>query len=250
MSDKMRLDRFLANSGIGTRKEVKEILKKRKIKVNDVIIIDGSAHINENTDIIMYGEKEISYRPFVYIMMNKPNGVISATEDKEHRTVIDLLGEEYRTYNIFPVGRLDIDTEGLLLLTNDGQMAHNLLSPKKEVNKKYYVEVRDPVLKIDIEKLEKGILLEENFVTKDSKVEVIENSKISIDKTNGQRNPSKVFITITEGKYHQVKRMFKAVGNKVIYLKRIEMGSLKLDPTLNPGKYRELTQKEISLLKK
>ena len=182
--------------------------------------------------------------------MNKPNGVISATEDKEHRTVIDLLGEEYRTYNIFPVGRLDIDTEGLLLLTNDGQMAHNLLSPKKEVNKKYYVEVRDPVLKIDIEKLEKGILLEENFVTKDSKVEVIENSKISIDKTNGQRNPSKVFITITEGKYHQVKRMFKAVGNKVIYLKRIEMGSLKLDPTLNPGKYRELTQKEINLLKK
>ena len=249
MSDKMRLDRFLANSGIGTRKEVKEILKKRKIKVNNVIVVDGSKHINEEKDVIHYDGNEISYKPFIYIMMNKPNGVISATEDNEHKTVIDLLGEKYKTYSIFPVGRLDIDTEGLLLLTNDGQLAHNLLSPNKHVDKKYYVELRDPVSEKNIEDLENGIKLEEGFITKDAKVKVIENSEIPIDKSNGHRNISKACITIKEGKYHQVKRMFRAIGNKVTYLKRIEMGNLKLDKDMELGQYRELSQKEINLLK-
>lgn len=177
-SDKMRLDRFLANSGIGTRKEVKEILKKRKIKVNNDIITDGSIRINKNEDTVYYKGELVLYKPFVYIMMNKPDGVISATEDREHKTVIDLLGEEYRTYSIFPVGRLDIDTEGLLILTNDGRLAHNLLSPNKHVDKKYYVELRDPVMEEDIEKLENGIQLDEDFITRDAKVEIIENSKI------------------------------------------------------------------------
>ncbi|BBM36016.1 pseudouridine synthase [Pseudoleptotrichia goodfellowii] len=233
----MRLDRFLANSGVGTRKEVKEILKKRKIKVNDSIITDGSIHIDENKDAVKYEEKEISYKPFIYIMMNKPDGVISATEDDEHRTVIDLLENKYRTYSVFPIGRLDIDTEGLLILTNDGILTHNLLAPNKHVDKKYYVELKNPVLKSDIEKLENGIELENGFVTKNAKVEVIENSE------------DKVYITITEGKYHQVKRMFKAVNNKVLYLKRVQMGNLKLDDKLKVGKYRELTEKEINILK-
>lgn len=233
----MRLDRFLANSGVGTRKEVKEILKKRKIKVNDSIITDGSIHIDENKDAVKYEEKEISYKPFIYIMMNKPDGVISATEDDEHRTVIDLLENKYRTYSVFPVGRLDIDTEGLLILTNDGILTHKLLAPNKHVDKKYYVELKNPVLKSDIEKLENGIELENGFVTKNAKVEVIENSE------------DKVYITITEGKYHQVKRMFKAVNNKVLYLKRVQMGNLKLDDKLKVGKYRELTEKEINILK-
>lgn len=233
----MRLDRFLANSGVGTRKEVKEILKKRKIKVNDSIITDGSTHIDENKDAVKYEEKEISYKPFIYIMMNKPDGVISATEDDEHRTVIDLLGNKYRTYSVFPIGRLDIDTEGLLILTNDGILTHNLLAPNKHVDKKYYVELKNPVLKSDIEKLENGIELENGFVTKNAKVAVIENTE------------NKVYITITEGKYHQVKRMFKAVNNKVLYLKRVQMGNLKLDDKLKVGEYRELTEKEINILK-
>ena len=233
----MRLDRFLANSGVGTRKEVKEILKKRKIKVNDSIITDGSTHIDENKDAVKYEEKEISYKPFIYIMMNKPDGVISATEDDEHRTVIDLLGNKYRTYSVFPIGRLDIDTEGLLILTNDGILTHNLLAPNKYVDKKYYVELKNPVLKSDIEKLENGIEFENGFVTKNAKVAVIENTE------------NKVYITITEGKYHQVKRMFKAVNNKVLYLKRVQMGNLKLDDKLKVGEYRELTEKEINILK-
>ena len=233
----MRLDRFLANSGVGTRKEVKEILKKRKIKVNDSIITNGSIHIDENKDAVKYEEKEISYKPFIYIMMNKPDGVISATEDDEHRTVIDLLENKYRTYSVFPIGRLDIDTEGLLILTNDGILTHKLLAPNKHVDKKYYVELKNPVLKSDIEKLENGIELENGFVTKNAKVEVIENSE------------DKVYITITEGKYHQVKRMFKAVNNKVLYLKRVQMGNLKLDDKLKVGEYRELTEKEINILK-
>ena len=222
---------------MGTRKEVKEILKKRKIKVNDSIITDGSIHIDENKDAVKYEEKEISYKPFIYIMMNKPDGVISATEDDEHRTVIDLLENKYRTYSVFPIGRLDIDTEGLLILTNDGILTHKLLAPNKHVDKKYYVELKNPMLKSDIEKLENGIELENGFVTKNAKVAVIENIE------------NKVYITITEGKYHQVKRMFKAVNNKVLYLKRVQMGNLKLDDKLKVGEYRELTEKEINILK-
>ena len=239
----------MANSGVGTRKETKEILKKRKIKVNDSIIIDGSVHIDENKDIIKYEDKVISYKPFVYVMMNKPDGVISATEDREHKTVIELLGDDYRTYSMFPVGRLDIDTEGMRILSNDGMLTHNLLAPNKHVNKKYYVELKNPVSQSDIEKLEKGIELENGFITKDAKIEVIENADIPINKKTGERTVSKAYITITEGKYHQVKRMFKAVDNKVIYLKRIQMGKLKLDEKLKTGEYRELTENEIKILK-
>ena len=182
-------------------------------------------------------------------MINKPDGVISATEDREHKTVIELLGNDYRTYSMFPVGRLDIDTEGLLILTNDGMLTHNLLAPNKHVNKKYYVELKNPVSQSDIEKLEKGIELENGFITKDAKIEVIENADIPINKKTGERTVSKAYITITEGKYHQVKRMFKALDNKVIYLKRIQMGKLKLDEKLKTGEYRELTENEIKILK-
>ena len=236
----MRLDKFLANSGIGTRKEVKELLKKRLIKVNDEIVKDGKIHVNENEDTVKYKDEIISYKKFVYIMLNKPNGVISATEDKVHKTVIDLLGDEYRTFEVFPVGRLDIDTEGLLLLTNDGVLSHNLLSPNKHVDKKYYVELEKLLTKMDIDKLEKGVELKD-FTTKDSKVEIIEYGEES-DKI-------RVYITISEGKFHQVKRMFKAVGNEVKYLKRVKMGTLSLDENLKLGEYRELTEDELTKLK-
>ena len=238
--EKMRLDKFLANSGVGTRKEVKELLKKRLIKVNDEIVKDGKIHVNENEDTVKYKDEIISYKKFVYIMLNKPNGVISATEDKVHKTVIDLLGDEYRTFEVFPVGRLDIDTEGLLLLTNDGVLSHNLLSPNKHVDKKYYVELEKLLTEMDIAKLEKGVELKD-FTTKDAKVEIIENGEES-DKI-------RVYITISEGKFHQVKRMFKAVGNEVKYLKRVKMGTLSLDENLKLGEYRELTEDELTKLK-
>ena len=256
----MRLDKFLANSGIGTRKEVKEILKNKKVSVNDIFVKDGKIQIDEEKDVVKYENKIVNYKPFVYIMMNKPAGVISATEDNHHKTVIDLLNNNYKTYDIFPVGRLDIDTEGLLLLTNDGVLSHNLLSPKKHVDKKYYVKIARPLSESDIKKLENGIKLEENFITKNAKIEIIKNNFeknsenfefIENKKTenNVKENENLVYITISEGKFHQVKRMFKAVGNEVLYLKRIKMGNLWLDESLELGKYRELTEEELNSLK-
>ncbi|WP_314392570.1 pseudouridine synthase [Leptotrichia shahii] len=237
----MRLDKFLANSGIGTRKEVKEILKKKKISVNGIFVKGGKIHIDEKKDVIKYENEVISYKPFVYIMMNKPAGVISATEDSHHKTVIDLLNNKYRTYDVFPVGRLDIDTEGLLLLTNDGILSHNLLSPKKHVDKKYYVKIAKPLSENDVKTLENGIKLEENFITKKANVEIISEDL--------ENNSYQVYITICEGKFHQVKRMFKAVDNEVLYLKRIKMGNLLLDQNLKLGEYRELTEEELDELK-
>jgi len=248
----MRLDKFLANSGIGTRKEVKDILKNRKISVNDIFVKDGKIQIDEKKDIVKYENKIVNYKPFVYIMMNKPAGVISATEDNHHKTVIDLLNDEYRTYDIFPVGRLDIDTEGLLLLTNDGVLSHNLLSPKKHVDKKYYVKIANPLSEDDIKMLENGIKLEENFVTKKAKVEIICNGSEKESKNSDfdeNKNENLVYITISEGKFHQVKRMFKAVNNEVLYLKRVKMGGLSLDEKLKLGEYRELTEEELNNLK-
>lgn len=246
----MRLDKFLANSGIGTRKEVKIILKKGKITVNEKIVKDAKIQIDEIKDNVKIEGEKITYKPFVYIMMNKPSGVISATEDGKHKTVIDLLCEKYKNYKVFPVGRLDIDTEGLLLLTNDGVLAHNLLSPKKHVDKKYYVELKEP-LTIEKKKiLENGIKLEENFVTKKAKIEIIDKDKVkdkNIDIININKANS-VFITISEGKFHQVKRMFKFVENEVLYLKRVKMGKLLLPEDLKLGEYRELSEEEMNLI--
>ena len=236
----MRLDKFLANSGIGTRKEVKIILKKGKIKVNEKIVKDAKMQVDEIKDDVKIEGEKITYKPFVYIMMNKPSGVISATEDGKHKTVIDLLCKKYKNYKVFPVGRLDIDTEGLLLLTNDGVLAHNLLSPKKHVDKKYYVELKEP-LTIEKKKiLENGIKLEENFVTKKAKIEIIDKDE--------DIEVNSVFITISEGKFHQVKRMFKFVENEVLYLKRVKMGKLLLPEDLKLGEYRELSEEEMNLI--
>lgn len=236
----MRLDKFLANSGIGTRKEVKIILKKGKIKVNEKIVKDAKMQVDEIKDDVKIEGEKITYKPFVYIMMNKPSGVISATEDGKHKTVIDLLCEKYKNYKVFPVGRLDIDTEGLLLLTNDGVLAHNLLSPKKHVDKKYYVELKEP-LTIEKKKiLENGIKLEENFVAKKAKIEIIDKDE--------DIEVNSVFITISEGKFHQVKRMFKFVENEVLYLKRVKMGKLLLPENLKLGEYRELSEEEMNLI--
>lgn len=230
----MRIDKFLANSGIGTRKEVKEILKKKRIKVNEEIITDSKLHIDEDNDKVYFDGERIEYKEFLYIMLNKPQGVISATDDPRHKTVVDLLEVYLTKVGLFPVGRLDKDTEGLLVLTNDGKLAHELLSPKKHVPKKYYTELKNPLTEEEAKILENGVELD-TFTTKPAKIEFIEDDK--------------VHIIISEGKYHQVKRMFKSVGNKVLYLKRVAMGNLELDENLELGEYRELDENELNLLR-
>ncbi|MGY3775724.1 pseudouridine synthase [Helcococcus sueciensis] len=231
----MRIDKYLANMGVGTRKEVKDYISKGFILINGEVVKKATQQINENEDKIEYKNQEIIYKPYIYLMLNKPQGVISATKDYS-KTVIDLLEEKYQNKDIFPVGRLDKDTEGFLLLTNDGKLAHELLSPKKKVNKKYFARVEKGLKKEDIQVFENGVYLDkENYLTKPAKLEILSDNE--------------AYITIQEGKYHQVKRMFHAVDNSVIYLKRISMGELSLDENLKLGEYRELTDEEINLLK-
>ena len=237
----MRLDKYLVDCGVGSRTEVKQVLKQKKIQVNGKVETSAKVHIDPDKDQVTYLGESLFHEEFVYYLLNKPKGVISATEDDHHQTVLDLLDDTARHKEVFPVGRLDIDTEGLLLLTNDGILSHNLLSPKKHVDKKYYVKIANPLTEEDIKTLENGIKLEENFITKNAKVEIICN--------NSENNEYLAYITISEGKFHQVKRMFKAVDNEVLYLKRMKMGNLLLDENLKLGEYRELTAEELDSLK-
>ncbi|QQZ10564.1 pseudouridine synthase [Heyndrickxia vini] len=234
----MRIDKFLANAGLGSRKEVKQILKKNIVKVNGVVIKDSKVHINPQQDEVTVRGEEVDYKEYIYLMMNKPPGVISATEDPHDETVIDLLELKDTILNPFPVGRLDKDTEGLLLLTNDGQLSHQLLSPKKHVPKTYFAVIKGEVTDQDISEFSNGVILDDGYHTKPGEL-VILKSGIHSD----------IELTIMEGKFHQVKRMFEAVGKKVIYLKRMSMGPLALDESLKLGEYRELTDEEIALLK-
>ncbi|MFB6467617.1 pseudouridine synthase [Cytobacillus sp. Hz8] len=234
----MRIDKMLANLGFGSRKEVKKLLKDGQIMVNDMAIKDAKQHVNPQIDVVMVNGEIVEYKEFIYLMMNKPPGVISATEDMEMETVIDLLEEEDRVFAPFPVGRLDKDTEGLLLLTNDGQLAHRLLSPKKHVPKTYFAIIDGVVTDQDISSFKAGVVLEDGYVTKAGELTILHS---------GIR--SEIELTITEGKFHQVKRMFEAVGKRVIYLKRLSMGPCVLDEDLELGEYRELTEEEIQLLR-
>lgn len=230
----MRLDRVLANMGLGSRKDVRALIKKGHVTVNDQVIKDNHIHVNPYSDIIMVGQKQINYREYIYIMMNKPKGFLSATEDNFDKTVIDLLPHKYKIFNPFPVGRLDKDTEGLLLLTNDGQLAHQLTSPKKGVGKTYYAKIDGLVTLEDIERFKDGIILDDGYQTKPGKLNILKSDQIS-----------EIELTITEGKFHQVKRMFAALGKNVIYLKRIRMGNLILDESLSLGDFRELVDHEL-----
>lgn len=241
----MRIDKLLCEMNIGTRTEVKNLLKKGLIFVDGKKITKPDTKVDEFTTVISYKGKEYRYTSFVYYMLNKPSGVISATSDNKDITVIDLLKKHLTAsgadgligipfQNIFPVGRLDKDTVGLLLLTNNGELAHNLLSPKKHVPKKYYVILNSSLNAEQISSLEKGVVIGENEITKEAVVnQVTENS---------------CYITISEGKFHQIKRMFQAVGLQVTYLKRISMGNLILDETLKEGEIRPLTEEEVNNL--
>ena len=229
----MRLDKFLVAAGCGSRKEVKKYCKDKRIAVDGILAKKSDQKIDEKNSTVTLDGKNIEYREFIYIMMNKPAGVISATIDRDNRTVIDLLSPELQKRGLFPVGRLDMDTEGLLLLTDDGEMSHRLLSPNKKVPKTYYVKALKNVEHEDINRFNTGLDLGD-FQTAPAEY-IAETEKSG-------------YLTITEGKFHQVKRMFKATCNKVLYLKRVSMAGLTLDPNLMPGQYRELTEEEIESL--
>lgn len=234
----MRIDKFLANMGFGTRKEVKQLIKSKAVTVDGDTVKDSGQNIQPDTATVkVYGD-HVEYKPYVYIMMNKPAGVISATEDHKDKTVVDLLGAEVAHYDLHPVGRLDKDTVGLLLLTNDGDLTHQLLSPKKKVPKRYYAHVEGRVTQKDVEAFQEGVELEDGYKTKPGELIILKSDQIS-----------DIELVITEGKFHQVKRMFEAVEKKVVYLKRLEMGSLSLDSELLEGEYRELTVEELDSLK-
>lgn len=235
---RMRIDKMLANLGFGSRKEVKKILKDGAVRVNGQIVKDAKQQVDPENDVVTLNGETVEYKEFIYLMMNKPPGVVSATEDHQDETVIDLLEIEDLVFDPFPVGRLDKDTEGLLLITNDGQLAHRLLSPKKHVPKTYFVVIDGEVTERDIEAFKNGVTLDDGYKTKPGELKILKSGLTS-----------DIELTITEGKFHQVKRMFQAVGKRVIYLKRISMGPLKLDETLELGEYRELTDEELQKLK-
>ncbi|MFP4697538.1 MAG: pseudouridine synthase [Eubacteriales bacterium] len=236
MKEILRLDKYLADMSIGTRSEVKRYIRKGLIKVNDNVERKPETKVNINKDSIYYNDKLINYVNYEYYMLNKPAGVISATEDPYNKTVIELI-EDKKRKDLFPVGRLDKDTEGLLLITNHGDLAHNLLSPKKHIHKVYFAEVSGRVTKEDIVAFKEGVELDDGYITKPADLKILTTNDIS-----------EIELTIYEGKFHQVKRMFQAVGKEVIYLKRLQMGSLKLDEDLSVGEYRLLTDEEIKRL--
>lgn len=234
----LRIDKILSNMGWGTRNEIKKAMKKGFITVDDEVINDpGYKLVPGEKELRINGEK-VLYQEFIYLMLNKPAGYISATEDEKDQTVLELLPEKYLIFAPFPVGRLDKDTEGLLLLTNDGQLGHILTMPKKKVPKTYYALIRGEVTKSDQAAFAKGVTLEDGYITMPAEMEIIKS---------GER--SEIELTIYEGKYHQVKRMFQARGKEVVFLKRLSMGSLILDESLKTGEYRELTPKELELLR-
>ncbi|WP_173915798.1 pseudouridine synthase [Halobacillus sp. Marseille-Q1614] len=233
----MRIDKLLANMGYGTRKEVKNLLKSGGVRVNNEPEKSPKTHVDPEKDVVTVMGETVEYRKYIYLMLNKPGDLLSATEDPHDMTVIDILQPEDQIFEPFPVGRLDKDTEGLLLITNDGQLAHRLTSPKKDIGKTYYATIDGKVSEEDVTAFSKGIELDDGYVTKPAELEILKSNDIS-----------EIELTITEGKFHQVKRMFEAVGKRVTYLKRLKIGELHLDEELELGEYRELGDDELDYL--
>lgn len=228
----MRIDKFVSDGAAMTRSQSRKAIKSGRVTLCGEVIKDIAFPVNEDAIILLDGV-EIAYKKYVYIMLHKPAGVISATEDKRQKTVLDLLDPSYARYDLFPVGRLDIDTEGFLLLTNDGDLAHNMLSPNKDVGKTYFVRLEKDIKGSEIDRLEKGVDIGV-CITKPAKVQRVSENEIN--------------LTITEGKFHQIKKMAHAVGNNVAYLKRLAYGDFYLDPALAKGAYRELLTEEVENL--
>lgn len=243
MGKRLRVDKLLAHMGLGTRSEIKRAVKMGMVAVDGRIIKDSGLIVDPDAAEVAYDGTPVVYRDVVYFMLNKPQGVISATEDGRERTVIDLLEPQDRLRDPFPVGRLDKDTVGLLLLTNDGQLAHELLSPRKHVEKTYEALVLGEVGEDDKQAFLAGVTLDDGYVTMPAELRIDRYEQ----RENGMH--SGISLTIMEGKFHQVKRMFEAVGKQVVYLKRVSMGPLQLDESLPEGSYRELTEAEVDLLR-
>lgn len=235
--ERQRLDKVLAHLGYGSRREIKKMVKAERVIVNGAVVRDPELHVFPWQDRIEVDGEPIHYREYIYLMMNKPQGVLSATEDAAGKVVVDLLRPEHKAFAPFPVGRLDKDTEGLLLLTNDGQLAHRLLAPKKHVPKRYYARVKGVVTDEDKGAFQAGITLDDGYRTLPAELTILHAGPVS-----------EVELVIYEGKFHQVKRMFAARGKTVAYLKRLAMGALVLDEKLAPGEYRELTTDELASL--
>ena len=235
----MRLDKYLCETGFGTRSQVKDLLKKGQVMVNGEVVKKPELKINETTDQIRCQGKKVSYQKNIYLMLHKPAGVVSATEDNREKTVLDLVRPEDRKNGLFPVGRLDKDTEGLLLLTDDGELAHRLLSPKKHVDKTYYAKIDGRVTEEHVKQFREGLDIGDEKKTLPAVLTILLSGPVS-----------EIEVTIHEGRFHQIKRMFEAVGCKVTYLKRLSMGSLVLDETLPPEEYRPLTEAELEGLTK
>lgn len=235
----IRLDKYLADMGCGTRQEVKKFIRSGQVSVDGIVVKKPETKVEQTVQEVFLNGEKVGYESFEYYMLNKPAGVISATEDQSCQTVVDLIKDKKRK-DLFPVGRLDKDTEGLLLITNDGALAHRLLSPKKHVDKCYFARICGKVTEEDVLSFEKGVNIgsqEQPEITMPGKLEIITSDDIS-----------KIRLTIQEGKFHQVKRMFQAVGKEVIYLKRLRMGTLILDENLGIGEYRPLTKEELEKL--
>ena len=237
---KTRLDKYLADSGLGTRSSVRDLIKSGKIKVNDVTQKDPGKKVDTDKDRITCGGEDISYSEMVYYMLNKPAGVITATEDKNQKTVLDLITDKKRR-DLFPVGRLDKDTVGLLIITNDGALSHRLLAPGKHVAKKYLVRVDGVITEEISSAICSGVDIGDDKPTAPAELE-------NVRQVEADGIVYEAEITITEGRYHQIKRMFEAFGLNVIYLKRLSMGSLTLDPKLEEGEWRYLTDEELKRL--
>ncbi len=232
----MRLDKFLSNTLDYSRSEIKKQIKLGKVKINNEVVKDSAINVNDS-DKVYFNGKEIGYQKYRYFIMNKPAGVVSATIDNVSKTVIDILSDSDKKLSLFPVGRLDKDTEGLLILTNDGDFAHNSLSPKKHVDKTYYVEVEGHLTDDDVKVFFNGITIDGDILLKSAKLEILKASEIS-----------HCHVTISEGKFHQVKKMFRAVDKTVIYLKRVAFGGYMLPDDLAIGEYRELSDEELTVL--
>ena len=232
----MRLDKFIVESGLASRSEITKVAKSGGVTVNGRIVSRVSGHIDPTTDKVTYQGREVIWREFTYVMLNKPDGYVSATDDLLNPTVLSLLPEELQKLNLFPCGRLDKHTLGLVMLTDDGDLAHRLLSPKHHVKKKYYFESKFPLNEDEISYLEKGATLEDGYITKPSEIELFE------DKKSGH-------ITLVEGKYHQIKRMLESVNNKITYLERVEFAEIPLDTSLSRGEWRYCTEAEIEKLR-
>lgn len=234
----IRLDKFLSNSGYGTRSEIKALINKGKVSIDKIIIKDPAFKVDENISGIEINGKAVTYNKYVYIMLNKPANVVSAVTDKEHKTVIDLV-EEYKQRDIFPVGRLDKDTTGLLILTNNGDFSHNTLSPKKHIDKTYYFECEGILDPTAVDKIKNGIIIDKNYKCKPALLNIL---KYKDNVTYGE-------IVISEGKFHQVKKMIACVGGKITRLKRIKFGEITLDEKLKEGEYRPLNNKEMEFVR-